>query len=260
MLESKEYPPDDILRSATEGARLVLEFGGETYRAEEIAHRIAEAYGANDAECFATTTGAMLSIEDQKGNIHSAIRRIKRRHINLNALARVSKVAEEAERGEATPRQALTELAAISEAPGYPEPVMLIAAAILSSFFSLLFGGGLREALLAAPIGLLTQLTVSACSKRLEISDFFINVIGGFLIAFLARGATIFMPSLKTDTVIIGAIMLLVPGLAIVNAIRDIITGDLVAGTARGVEAFMTAAAISLGAVVALLLTAGALS
>jgi uncharacterized membrane protein YjjP (DUF1212 family) len=259
MIEGKECQPDDILRSATEGARLVLEFGGETYRAEEIALKIAEAYGANDAECFATTTGAMLSIEDRKGNIHSAVRRIKRRHINLNALDRVSKIAEEAARGETTPQQALTELAAISDAPGYPEPVMLVAAALLSSFFSLLYGGGLQEALLAAPIGLLTRLTVSACSKRLGISDFFINVIGGFLIAFLARGSAVIIPGIKPDAIIIGAIMLLVPGLAIVNAIRDIITGDLVAGTARGVEAFMTAAAISLGAVVALVLTAGAI-
>jgi len=50
------------------------------------------------------------------------------------------------------------------------------------------------------------------------------------------------------DTIIIGVIMLLVPGVAITNAIRDTIAGDLLAGLARGVDAFLTAAAISAGA------------
>jgi uncharacterized membrane protein YjjP (DUF1212 family) len=42
--------------------------------------------------------------------------------------------------------------------------------------------------------------------------------------------------------------MLLVPGLAITNAIRDTMAGDLVAGTARTVEAIFIAAAIATGA------------
>ena len=48
--------------------------------------------------------------------------------------------------------------------------------------------------------------------------------------------------------------MQVVPGIAIVNAIRDIIAGDLVAGTARLVEAFMIAAGLSIGSVFGLLI------
>ena len=49
------------------------------------------------------------------------------------------------------------------------------------------------------------------------------------------------------DKVIIGSIMLLVPGLAITNAIRDTIAGDLVSGIARAVEAFLTAIGVAVG-------------
>jgi len=52
--------------------------------------------------------------------------------------------------------------------------------------------------------------------------------------------------------IIIGAIMLLVPGVTIVNAIRDTIAGDLVAGIARGADAFSSAAGISVGVGLAL--------
>ena len=41
------------------------------------------------------------------------------------------------------------------------------------------------------------------------------------------------------------------PGVAVTNAIRDTIAGDLVAGVARGADALMSAAAISAGAGVA---------
>ena len=41
--------------------------------------------------------------------------------------------------------------------------------------------------------------------------------------------------------------MLLVPGLSFVNAIRDTMSGDLVSGTARGVEAIFLAIAIAAG-------------
>ena len=41
--------------------------------------------------------------------------------------------------------------------------------------------------------------------------------------------------------------MLLVPGLAITNAVRDSIAGDLISGLARGAEALLIAVAVALG-------------
>ena len=49
------------------------------------------------------------------------------------------------------------------------------------------------------------------------------------------------------DTVIISAIMPLVPGVAITNAIRDTLQGDYLSGGARVLEAFLKAASIALG-------------
>ena len=49
------------------------------------------------------------------------------------------------------------------------------------------------------------------------------------------------------DTVIISAIMPLVTGVAITNAIRDTLQGDYLSGGARVLEAFLKAASIALG-------------
>ncbi len=62
-----------------------------------------------------------------------------------------------------------------------------------------------------------------------------------------AKTLDIWVPYIKLDNIIIGGIMLLVPGLSIVNAIRDTMSGDLVSGTARAVEAIFIAVAIATG-------------
>ena len=51
----------------------------------------------------------------------------------------------------------------------------------------------------------------------------------------------------NTDTVVIGALMILVPGLIFTNAMRDIIFGDTNSGINRIVQVLLVAAAIALG-------------
>ena len=49
------------------------------------------------------------------------------------------------------------------------------------------------------------------------------------------------------DAVVIASIMPLVPGVAITNAVFDTLHGDYLSGTARMLEAFVTAAAVAMG-------------
>ena len=75
-----------------------------------------------------------------------------------------------------------------------------------------------------------------------------VTLAGGALAAGAAFCIRALGIAIHVDTTTIGVIMLMVPGVAITNAIRDIIAGDLVAGIARAADAFLTAAAISAGA------------
>ena len=59
------------------------------------------------------------------------------------------------------------------------------------------------------------------------------------------------------DTVIIATDMLLVPGLAITNAIRDVVSGDLISGIIRALEAIIVALGIALGSAFILKLFGG---
>ena len=55
------------------------------------------------------------------------------------------------------------------------------------------------------------------------------------------------------DAVIIGNIMLLVPGLSLTNSIRDMINGDVISGIIRLAESTFVAVAIAAGFALALM-------
>lgn len=105
----------------------------------------------------------------------------------------------------------------------------------------------LSDALAAFPIGMATQFLVQKC-EQLQI-NFIVRIISTSVIL---TSAALFLHQLgiirNTDSVIIGSLMLLVPGLAITNAVRDSIGGDLLAGIIRAIEACLIAVAIALGA------------
>jgi len=239
--------PEDLLLFAADTARLLLENGGETYRAEEAAMVVISSQGGVEAECFALSTGLMLSFMADDGRVHSIVRRIKRRGMNLERVSRIDSMLQDLQADRIDIVEAGKRMDAVERIGERPASAKILASAAGAGFFTLLFGGKLLDAAMAAIIGSAVSGLILALS-RLKLPDFVVTLAGGALAAgatFCLRAAGI---AINVDTTTIGVIMLMVPGVAITHAIRDIIAGDLVAGIARGADAFLTAAAISAGA------------
>jgi uncharacterized membrane protein YjjP (DUF1212 family) len=255
--------PEDALLLAADAARLLLESGGETYRAEEVAVAFATALGGAEAECYATPTGVTVSFAGIDGRIHSIVRRIKRRAMHLERVALVDTLARELVAGNKDYDAAAAELDRIERMPGRGVAASSVAAAVGAGFFTLLFGGAWNDALVAAATGALVSRFPPVMARR-QMPDFFTNLVAGAVATFLCLAARHAGLVANPDATVIGVLMLLVPGIAVTNAIRDTIAGDLVAGVARGADALMSATAISIGAGAAYqlwrLLSVGALS
>jgi uncharacterized membrane protein YjjP (DUF1212 family) len=249
--ENTSRSVDDALRLSTEAARIVLEAGGETYRAEDVMTAIASALGGLDADSFATPTGFMASCDDSAGGSHAVVKRIRKRQLNLEKIARINALARDTVSGRLDQDGIERELCGIDALGSYPEPLPTIGAAFVTGFFCLLFGGAWNDALIAAVIGVVIG-RITAWLGSMKLSEFFSNMVGGGFAAGAALSAAYLGIAGNEDAMIIGSIMLLVPGVMIVNAIRDIIAGDLVAGIARGADAFISAAGISIGVGLAL--------
>lgn len=252
---------DRIIDIALESGTIVLQSGGETYRTEETMTSVAVSLGASSASAFVTPTVAMLTCVDGSGESHTRLQRVSERTINLGRIARVNELSRRlAGRGRKSDlAQVESLLRRIRHAPHHRPAGVVFATALASLFFSLMFRGSPREAALACAIGAVMRLVLFLI-EPLALPSFVVSLIGGFVISFLSSAAVFAGLVSSSGNISIAVLMSLVPGLAIVTAIRDIIAGDLVAGSARLLEAFVIAAALSLGAAFGLMLFPAATS
>ena len=89
----------------------------------------------------------------------------------------------------------------------------------------------------------LLQLYLPLLCKNKVLFNFLSAFAVGAAICLTCRG----LPALHSDKVMIGVIMLLVPGVAFTNAVKDIFIGDTISGVMRMIEAVLWAAALALG-------------
>ena len=246
---------EDMIDIAIRAGSIVLENGGETYRTEATVNKIARALGAKTVSCFVTPTVIQFSYTDDNDHYHTAIRRIKKRGVNLDKIALIDELTRRIEKKKKTygPHFIESLLSRIENAPVYKKPFVLAAAALSSFCFAFMFGGILAEASAAFVIGFILRLFL-LFSQQKQFGSFSTSLLSGAITAALTEVAFLlgFIPS--TEITLISVLMQVVPGIAIVNAIRDIIEGDLVSGAARLLDAFMVAAGLSVGAVSALYL------
>ena len=102
------------------------------------------------------------------------------------------------------------------------------------------------EMLVGALGGLLASASSCALSKH-HISRIFrdmLSAIAGTLTALIAQ---LVYPALQVNFAIIGALMVLTPGVALTMGIRDIINSDYLSGTIRLVDALLVAGCLAVG-------------
>ena len=108
-----------------------------------------------------------------------------------------------------------------------------------------MFGGSLGDFLAATVVGVC--LAIAAwIGKALKFNDFCFNAFGAFVLAFSAMTICHSYPGLNSDTIIVSAVMPLVPGVTFTTAIRDTLNGDYAAGSARILEAIVVGLAVGL--------------
>ena len=88
---------------------------------------------------------------------------------------------------------------------------------------------------------------VVTLSDKTLMNKIFSRLAATFLACALAFASVKLGWIANIDKVIIGNIMLLIPGVGLTNALRDLFTGDSVAGLLRLIEAVLTALAIAAG-------------
>ncbi|MCC5909711.1 MAG: threonine/serine exporter family protein [Clostridiaceae bacterium] len=239
----------EVLIVAIYAGEIMLKNGGETYRVEDTIMRLCKSRGFSYVETFVTPTGIFLSMDKKNApeeEMSSYIKRIRSRNINLNKISKINEFSRNFVNSSMSTEEAMQALKKIDEATSYSNLTKSIFGGLASGFFALLFQSNLLESLSAFITGMLVTYSLNYLLSR-KMPFFLANILGGGILTLLAIFFSYMTPSIHIDKIIIGAIMVMVPGVAITNAVRDSIEGDLVAGLARAGEAFIIAISIAFG-------------
>ncbi len=213
-----------VLNIAVKAAEILLENGSEIYRVEQSVIKITNFFGFK-SQCFATLTCIIITIEDSE----FLIQNIEKYDM---------KILDE-------------KLNSIKKEAPYSFKWNLLANCCGASFFSILFSGTTHD-FFSAFIAAFLLGVFSKISKIINLGIFFHNLACSFIITITV--CFLYYLNFITDisVPIISTLMLLVPGVAFINSMRDIFEGDLVTGTSRLLEVFMVGTSIAVGSGIAL--------
>jgi len=242
-------PIRDIILLSVSAGKLMLENGAETYRVEDTIEIICKSKGVTKVQTFVIPTGIFMSV-DHNGEIYTFIERVFSTNINLQTITKVNELSRSFVSSNLSISECSRQLEEIRQDEGVPLKLKYLGAGVASSFFTLLLGGGSFEFIMSFLLGMLVQWVLEKSGEIFP--SFFMKYIGGGLVVATLSFSASELASLANiavdpNQIIVGVIMLLVPGVQITNAVRDTISGDYVAGMSRATEAIMIATAIAIG-------------
>lgn len=237
---------DILLELTTDlGYRLAMN-GAETFRVEESVRRILSAYGI-ESEVFAIPNCLTVSIETHDGKPMTRMRRIGFHGNDLDTVEKYSNLSRRICAEKPVPSTALQWMKETDvSVRAYSLPILLLGNFLGAFGFAIVFGGSIIDGICSGISGTLIGL-INHYLGKLKVNPFFNTIAAAFIMAFASYLMGALGLAQNTDTVIIGALMILVPGLLFTNAMRDIIFGDTNSGMNRIVQVLLVAAAIALG-------------
>ena len=249
---------EQLLSAALDIGEQMLISGAEVGRVEAAIRYICTAYGCRRTDVFTITSSIVLSVEDSEGIHGTQTRRITGTKTNLTRLHRLNDLSRRICREKPDYPLIRQELEAIDQTPTYPLWLEVLASGLIGCAFAIFFGGSFVDGLVAALLGCGLRLTTWLLQKA-SMNAIFTNVVAAFLLSLSAILLTRWGLGHDANKIIIGNIMLLIPGIALTNSLRDMISGDIMTGLLRFLDAVLVAAAIAAGYILAAQLLGGAL-
>ena len=223
----------------------MLKNGGEVARVEDTIERICRAYGAVHVEVFTIISMINAAIRMPDGSYSMQLRRVKQTSNNLNTLEQLNALSRKICRERPSLDEFDDMLHQVKKQQPYPTWLHILASAVGASAFCLFFGGGVIESVITFVIGAIISVVMNYPNARLN--SMAKTVISSFIAATFAGLASVVIKDLDVNSVIIGAIMLLVPGMIFGTAMRDLFCGDLIAGTLKILQAIIQTLMIGFG-------------
>lgn len=243
----------EILQCILDFGELYLTTGAEISRVEDTLSRLGAAYGAERMNVFVITSSIVVTMEFPGQDAETGTRRIENAgSTNFTRFEYLNELSRRCCREPMDPKDLRKELEEAAKA-GQPFWLILAGSMLAGGSLAVFFGSSLWEGIVAAVFGgLICVLQKLIGGTRLNTAAS--NLVISFVIALSVGLLCKLVPALNADRILIGDIMLLIPGIAMTNAIQNLLVGNPLSGSVRLVETLVWAGALAGGTMIAMLL------
>lgn len=238
-----------ILDLALEVSYLLLTSGAEMERVDKTIQKVCEAYGATNIEYFTYPRFINISL-DYDGKTYTKSKKVRDKSPDFHRLETLSKVYDDILSHKPDIDVVLQRVRMIYSTRQFGTLAKMFCYYFGPAGFTVFFGGTLFEAAIAGVIGLFVLL-MTFCAKKLTDTFFFPTVIYSFFMALSVRVLDFVGIIQNDESMQIGLLMMVVPGLIITNSMREFISGQYLTGYSKLIEALLVALAVAMGVIFA---------
>jgi len=234
----------------------LLSSGGSVSRVETAVDRICTAYGVEEVSCAAFPSMVIASIKLANGHEYSLLKRVPSVSNNLLLLEKYNQLSRDICKEKYPPDEALEKYNELTNSKTRNKWVTIVGAGVVGACYSVFFGGTLADVIpgfIVAFIMAGVNELLSTRSLNAYATIFLMSLFGGLVSISVCKLFVLCGLQCHCSMVMIGTIMILIPGLMLTNAVRDLFTGDIMSGTFQITNALLLTAVIAAGYAVALL-------
>lgn len=237
-----------VLELALEAGRILLKNGAEIFRVEETIWHICNRFQIEQVDAFVLSNGIFLTAYHKGKESYARVKHVPLAGTHLGIVTEVNDLSREISAGHVGIDEAFARLQEIEKMPPKKDWHMILASGIGSGAFCYLIQPNTPASCAAFIIGSLLYVFVLFAARH-KMSKIVVNIVGGGIITIFALLASkLPLPlTIGLDEVIIGSILPLIPGLAFVNAIRDIAGSDFISGIVRLLDSLLVFVYIAIG-------------
>jgi uncharacterized membrane protein YjjP (DUF1212 family) len=232
---------------------LLIVSGANTERVKITISRIASAFDCC-SDLMITNHALMITLTyKDKIKTFTSVRWVPNMHLNFNLISDISTMSWKIVEEKWPVERINKEMKLLDRKALYPRFLVLFLVALAGASFCRLFGGGLTEMILCFSgsfLGLFVRQETMKLKFNFYLCIFFAALTSSFLVglySFLNPEGE-FIHALSTS------VLFLIPGVPMINSFSDLIDGNILNGTTRGVNVLVIAFAIALGLMVSLLI------
>ena len=227
--------------------RMLMKSGAETYRVEETMNYVAKSLGIQHFSTYVLNRGIFASGTNEQGIKESGVMNVPDTVYNLRKVEEVNTLSRSLSKENRIPKaEILRRLEDIDKIEGYGFFWILVAYYFGSFGFAMALGVPFMDSAISGLAGICLGIASYYLSRFVRTS-YIMTILGSCVVTLSVNVMYYFGIGEYPSRVMLGALMLLVPGAFFTNSVREFSQNNYLVGTSLLLTAMLTCVSMSVG-------------